>query len=225
MANGILYGVSVGPGDPGLITLKALETIKKCPIIAAPRTSGGMVALEIVEQVADLSDKTILGIDYAMVKDADARKKMHKLAAQELRAALLDGQAVAMICLGDISVYGSFEYIKDGLGGEFEVQTIAGVPSFCAAASSLGISLTSIDKPLSLIPGSFDLPDRELGGTKIYMKSASQLKSLLQWLEAAGELEGAILIQNCGMKNEKVYHGRSALEASNDYFSIVIVKE
>lgn len=225
MANGILYGVSVGPGDPGLITLNALETIKKCPIIAAPRTSGGTAALDIVSQVVELSHKNILNLDYAMVKDADARREKHDLAAQKLRTALLDGQDVAMICLGDISVYGSFEYIKDGLGGEFEIQTIAGVPSFCAAASSLGISLTSIDKPLHLIPCSFDLPNEELSGTKIYMKSASQLNSLLQRLEAAGKLEGAILMQNCGMKNEKVYHGRSALDASNDYFSIVIIKE
>ena len=58
---GTLYGVGVGPGDPELLTLKAVRTIEACPVIAAPRTPGGdMVALDIARQAVDLSGKTIL---------------------------------------------------------------------------------------------------------------------------------------------------------------------
>jgi len=225
MVKNILYGVSVGPGDPGHLTLKALNVIKNCPVIASPRTSSGMIALEIIRQVIDLSGKTILPLDYAMKKDEAVRHTAHELAANELRKALTNGQDVAMLCLGDINIYGSFEYIKASLESEFEIQTIAGVTSFCAAATSLGISLTEIDKPLHLIPSSYKLPQENLIGTKIYMKSASHLKALLQSLENKGTLDNAILVQNCGMANERVFYGKGAKNAPSDYFSIVIEKE
>ena len=72
MEYGILYGVSVGPGDPELITLKALRTMEKCPVIAVPRTGGTKtLALDIARQAMNLNGKEILYLDHRMVRDAD----------------------------------------------------------------------------------------------------------------------------------------------------------
>ena len=67
MRQGVLYGVGVGPGDPELLTLKALRTLERCPVIAAPRTRGGeMLALDIVRRATPLEHKTILPLDFTM---------------------------------------------------------------------------------------------------------------------------------------------------------------
>ena len=103
---GVLYGVSVGPGDPELLTLKALRTIQACPVVAAPRTKGGgMVALDIARQAADLSGKEILPLDFSMSPDPAVRAAAHAAAVQLVRARLDPGQAVAMPNLGDVSIY------------------------------------------------------------------------------------------------------------------------
>ena len=69
-SHGTFYGVGVGPGDPELLTLKALRTLEHCPVIAAPRTrSGEMLALDIVRQAISLEGKTILPLDFTMSRD------------------------------------------------------------------------------------------------------------------------------------------------------------
>lgn len=68
--NGVLYGVSVGPGDPELMTLKAVRCLEKCPVIAAPQTAGGrMLALDIARGAVGLDGKTILPLRFAMSRD------------------------------------------------------------------------------------------------------------------------------------------------------------
>ena len=62
---GTLYGVSVGPGDPELMTLQAVRCLRACPVIAAPQTaSGQMLALEIARGAVDLSDKTVVALRF-----------------------------------------------------------------------------------------------------------------------------------------------------------------
>ncbi len=226
MNRGMLYGVSVGPGDGGLLTLKALRIIGECGVVAAPRTAdGAMVALEIVRSVASLEGKELLPLDFSMAQEAGARAAAHGAAAAKLRAVLDGGRSVAMLNLGDVSLYASFQYMADLLGEGYPVRMVPGVPSFCAAAARLGMSLTEMDRPLHLLPGRVTGGGEELRGTKIYMKSGRQLGRLLDELGEAGRLERAALVQNCGMEGERVFYGEEAKTAPEDYFSIVIVKE
>lgn len=227
MDKGVLYGISVGPGAPELLTLKALRVLEGCPVIAAPRTpGGGMVALEIIRPVVALEGKELLPLDFSMSPDAAERAASHQKAAGLLRAPLEQGRPVAMLNLGDVSLYASFQYVADLLRSSFTVEMVPGVPSFCAAAARLGISLTEMDKPLHLIPGGAPQGRAEPGdGTRVYMKSGRQLRHLLDALERKGALAGATLVQNCGMANEAVFHGVEAKKTEDSYFSIVIVKE
>ena len=81
MGNGILYGVSVGPGDPELLTLKAARVLARCAVVAAPQTpAGGMLALDIARQAVDLSAKRILPLRFAMSRDAQTREAAHRAA-------------------------------------------------------------------------------------------------------------------------------------------------
>lgn len=230
---GVLYGVSVGPGDPELLTLKALRTIQACPVVAAPRTKGGgMVALDIARQAADLSGKEILPLDFSMSPDPAVRAAAHAAAAQLVRARLDAGQDVAMLNLGDVSIYATCSYLIGQLRAQgYTTARVAGVPSFCAAAALLDESLTDIDTPLHIIP-SCQQQDLEaalaLPGTKVLMKSARRLPQVLHALQDRGLAGSSALVANCGLPGQLALPSleglpQAALEAG--YFATIIVKD
>ena len=141
---GTFYGVSVGPGDPELLTLKAVRCIEQCPVLAAPQTAEGrMLALDIVKGAVDVSDKTILPLRFVMSRDADVLRASHEAAAEAVRAQLDAGNDVAMLNLGDVSIYATYGYLEEILkAAGYPTARIAGVPSFCAAAAALDAEYT-----------------------------------------------------------------------------------
>ena len=147
---GICYSIGVGPGDPELLTLKALRTMEQCGVVAAPRTKGGhMLALDIAQQAMDLSDKEILPLSFPMTNDQKERKRAHAAAAGEIAAYLDRGEDVAMLTLGDPSVYATSSYVCRLLEEQgYRTETIAGVPSFCAASAALSRELVQDGEPL-----------------------------------------------------------------------------
>lgn len=227
MSRSVLYGVGVGPGDPRLMTLKAVETLSRCRVIAAPRTkNGGMVALDIAAGAVNLSEKEIVPLDFAMSRDAEERAASHRKAAALLRMHLDAGRSVAMLNLGDISIYATFRYIADILEPEgYAIEMIPGVPSFCAAAAVLGTSLTDMETPLRIVPDGTGEPENvDLPGATVWMKSGRNLPVLLRRLSEAGLAEKVMLVRNCGMADQKIYRGLGDAEIGVGYFTVVILK-
>lgn len=221
----IFYGVSAGPGDPELLTLKALRVIEKCPVIAVPRTAGGgMLALDIARGAAELEGKTILPLEFSMSPDPDVLHRAHIRAAELVEVHLKAGRDVAMLSIGDVSVYSTFGYIMDILKERgYETVMIPGVPSFCAAAARLGISLASGDEPLHILPrGDFA---EELSGTRVLMKSGKRLPCVVEKLKRLGLAEKSAAVQNCGLPTEQVCRGLDGLSEDAGYFTTIIVKE
>ena len=156
---GTFYGVSVGPGDPELLTLQAVRLLRQCPVLAAPQTaSGQMLALDIARRAlgSELDGKTILPLQFAMSRDAAVLRASHETAASAVRPFLDAGQDVAMLNLGDVSIYATFGYLQEILQAQgYATAMAAGVPSFCAAAARLNQPLTGgMDAPLTIAPGS-----------------------------------------------------------------------
>lgn len=229
MRQGVFYGVGVGPGDPELLTVKALRTLERCPVIAAPRTkSGEMLALDIVRQAMPLEGKTILPLDFTMSRDPAVLRASRLRAAEAAGAHLAAGRDVAMLNLGDVSIYATFGYLMDILTGEgYEAVMVPGVPSFCAVAARLGTSLTTVSSPLHILPGGggslaeqLDLP-----GTKVLMKSGRQLPQAVETLGQKGLLEKAAMVRDCGLPTEEVCRDLTQLRPDTGYFATVIVKE
>ncbi len=237
---GTFYGIGVGPGDPELITVKALKIIKSCPVIAAPRTGNGdMVALDIVWRTGILSesaesaeefDKKILAMDFTMDKDPAKRKENYRKNAEAAARYLDNGQDVAMVTLGDVSLYSTVHYIADELISRgYEIIMVPGVPSFSAAAASLAIPLAEMDAPVHIIPSVRNNSDDylDLPGTKVLMKAGRHLHRTLDELDRRGLLDVTSLAVNCGMDDEiliKKLGDDEPLPDKTGYFTTVIVR-
>lgn len=222
--SGILYGVSVGPGDPELITVGALRVIERCKVIVVPRTKGeSSLALSIAERAADMSGKEYIFLDFPMTHDRELWVKSHENAADILCKRLSAGEDIAMLCLGDISVYSTFSYIA-GLVEDRGVlcRWIPGVTSFCAAASACGIPLVSGSEPLIVIPASAVNSDEliELEGTKVIMKSGRLSDRLRESLKN----KNTFTVSDCGLLQEKIYTSIDNVPEEGSYFTVTIVK-
>ncbi|MEG1524582.1 MAG: precorrin-2 C(20)-methyltransferase [Clostridia bacterium] len=225
---GTFYGVSVGPGDPELITLKAVRRLQKCSVVAVPRTRGeNNLALDIVSNVVDLSEMEIVYLDFLMISDQEALDRSHTEQANKVCVYLAAGRDVAMLNLGDASLFGTYRYLADLVRSHgYETITIPGVTSFCAVAAALDTSLTSMKQPLHIFPASFADLDGALAldGTKVLMKSASALPRVKQAIEAAGLSDRTSLVANCGLPDQRVYPCIADSGDNEGYFATILIK-
>ncbi len=228
--NGTLYGVGIGPGDPELMTLKAVRIIEQSPVIAAPETGGGRrVALHIAEQaVPHIRQKEILPLHFPMTKDKETVSKNRDGIAVQITDILKTGKDVAFLTLGDPAVYSTYWYIHQRVVKQgFTAQMIAGVPSFCAVAAKLGVSLAEAEQPLLIIPGSYPCTEQmlQIQGTKVIMKTGRSMERLKTLLKQYGHYKNSKMVQNCGMEQEQVFSSLDSTTNESGYFSVVICKE
>ena len=229
MKTGTFYAVGVGPGDPELMTRAACRVLESCFVIAAPQTSGGsMLALNIAEGSVSMEGKTIFPLKFGMAREISERQAGYDAAADRIEPYLLAGQNVAMVNLGDVSVYATAYYVLERLRDRgFETKMIPGVPSFCAVAAELGRSLTEPDKPLHIYPAGATALKEALSqpGTKVLMKSGHSIGKTAAALESAGLAEVSAMVADCGLPTQQVFSGMTDLPEKISYFATVIVPE
>ena len=165
---GRLLGLGVGPGDPELITVKALRLLRESPVVAyfvAKGKKGN--AFGIIE--AHLQDaQTLMPLVYPVTTEVlpeplsyeQIISDFYDQAAVEVAVHLQAGRDVAVICEGDPFFYGSYMYLHDRLAERFEAQVVPGVCSMLGGASVLGVPLVYRNQSLSVLSGV--LPHDEL---------------------------------------------------------------
>ncbi len=231
MKNGIFYAVSTGAGNTELLTLQALRVLSKCDVIFYPRTKRNTIALESISEL-DLSKKTLVPCDFSM----SGRDEYEQIVLQ-CKGFLQNGSDVAMISIGDVSIFSSAAKAAIALKDEgIETRFVAGVPSFCSAASAAVTELCQGDGRLSVIPADAYFENGKLAsvlaeeGTKVLMKMGRHLEKIIALLDELNLVQSSVLVQNASLENERVFRSYKIVEAckkglEDTYLSVIIIRQ
>ena len=228
---GTLYGVGVGPGDPELITIKALKCLQSATTIAFPAGINGRpgVAEQIIQPWLS-AEQVKLPLAFPYVLDAQTLETAWQQAAQTVWPYLQSGDVV-FACEGDVSFYGTFAYLAQAVQCQYpevDVEAIAGVSSPMAAAATLGIPLTCQAERLAILPALYS--HQELEATLkwaeviVLMKVSRVYPQVWQVLAKHNLLDQSYVVENATRANQKRYVGlQDHPNLSLSYFSLLIV--
>ena len=232
MKTGNFYGIGLGPGDPELLTLKAIHTIQKVDCIFVPRsdTKEDSLALEIVKD--HVKGKKVIEQVYPMTKDKRTLNAAWIKAAEEISAEVLAGYDVAYLTLGDPMTFSTYIYLLrqlDTMLPSETIHTIPGITSYNAAASVANFPLLAGDEKLAVIPIPKDTmelrPILVTFDTVVLMKVAKKLDEVIQLLEEMKLTENALFASYVGQKNAYFTCDLVSLKGSGrGYMSVLIVK-
>lgn len=229
---GKLYGIGVGPGDSGLVTLKARRILDRCDIIAYPvKVPGeGSVAFDIVRPIVDMEGKRIEEFVFSMDPDDSVRMNCRSKAIDRMCALLDQGNDIAMVTLGDVGVYSTYMYIDQEIHERgYETDIVPGIPSFCHGASVAGLPLMIGNEGLAIVPVAKE--NSQLLGNSldnfdniVVMKAFKSIPMIAKMMDERGiDRSKATVISNVGMPGE--YVGPMDLTREYGYFTTVLIKK
>lgn len=217
----ILYGVGVGPGDPELLTLKAVSCMREAQHIFVPRTRPEKPGLAEMAVQEYLHDKHVITFHFQMRAD---NAEQYAETAHTIDAAIKDGETGAFITLGDPLVYSTYIYVMyetQKLG--IVTKTIPGIPSFTAAASAIGWPLAVKDEQVYVTDGDVDERILQQVHTVCILKPQQKKAEILETLEKQGF--HYTCITRCSLPQEIVLHDKEAILQDREYMSLIIGKK
>ncbi|MEM1232749.1 MAG: precorrin-2 C(20)-methyltransferase [Pseudomonadota bacterium] len=226
MAEGVLYGVGLGPGDPELITLKAARLIAAAPVVAYPTLAGAeSFARRIASSLID-AKALELAIDVPMSVDREPAQAAYDEGAERIARALYQGQDVVCLCEGDPFFYGSFMYLFARLSARFETQVVPGVTSVTACAARAALPLAARNERVTILPGPLDEAElsRRISGAEsvAIMKVGRHLPKIRAVMEKLGVAEDAVYVERATLPEERVLPLSQAPDAA-PYFSMILL--
>lgn len=227
---GKLYGLGVGPGEPELMTLKAVRLIRECELIAIPASGKETnVAFEIAKgAVPEIEAKEILEIPMPMIRDENKLNESHDKAADIIIGELEKGKDIAFLTLGDPSIYSTYIYVHNRVKARgYNTEIVPGIPSFCAVAARLNEGLTEASEALHIIPASYEGIEEALSlkGTRVLMKSGRSIGKIKEILSQRENPPMVKMVERCGLPGERVFDQLEDIDEEASYFSILVVKD
>ena len=224
---GILWGIGVGPGDPELLTLKAVRKIRECDVLMVPGEDyRSSIAYQIAQRaIPEVENKPCVGVELPMTRDKERLAMAHQTVAKTVTDLLAQGKQVGFLNLGDVTLYATYLYIHRLVQqAGYEARLINGIPSFCAVAATLNVGLAENSEQLHVLsqPGQIE-EGLKLPGTKVIMKMGKNLDRVKEEIAQSG-ME-AMMVENCGLPGEKVCRSLDEIHDGAGYYSLVVVKE
>lgn len=228
---GTLFGVGVGPGDPELITLKAVKVIQQADIIITPTTeiNKNSLALSIIQDYISSSTEVIEQY-FPMNYDKEELTGAHQLNKNEIVSLLDFGKKVVYITLGDPMLYSTFIYIFNLLKDtQYPIEIIPGITSFCDCASRSKMPLAVGKEILRIVPATNKIEELDKAiqsnDNLVLMKVYRNLDEISKKLIDSGYQNQSVLISRSGLKDEKIYYDLSQLDdQQKEYLSTIIAK-
>ena len=224
--SGRLYGLGVGPGDPELLTLKALRLLRAVPVVAYPAPEhGNSFARSIVAAWIERHQREI-AIRFPM-RPGPPPVEIYDGAAAKLAAELEDGRDVALLCQGDPLFYGSFINVFTRLAGRYQIEIVPGVSSLTACAAAAATPLVSRDDTLAVIPATLDedqIAARLAASESVaIVKLGRHIAKVRRVLDRLGLLDGAVCIEHATLPTQRVAPFACINPDLAPYFSTVLI--
>lgn len=227
--------VSLGPGDPELITLKGLKALQKadlifCPSTALPGGKSSSRAKDVLLQLG-IGESKLNIFNVPMNKDRSLAIESYKAVAEEISDKYKTGHKIAVTAEGDAGFYSTIYYISEYLTQEnIPVSRIAGVPAFIACGTLANIHIVKQEEELEVIPGIITLNSLKekikIGKTVVLMK-ASQCEQVIK--EALENIQDITFhyFENAGISGKEVYtqNREEILNRKFPYFSLIIIRK
>ncbi len=223
--SGTLYGVGLGPGDPELLTLKAVRILSQVPAIAYPVPDSGHSMARAIAAPHLRPGLAEIAFGLCMRIDAAPGQAAYDAAADAIAARLQGGEDVALLCEGDPFFYGSFLYLFERLAGRFQVEIVPGISSPMAAAAAMRMPLARRNETLAVIPA--PLPDAEIAARLAVadafciIKLGRHLARVRALLEQAGLADGSCYLSHVSTPQETIMPLCEA-PATAPYFSMIV---
>ncbi|MCX7781667.1 MAG: precorrin-2 C(20)-methyltransferase [Negativicutes bacterium] len=226
---GVLYGVGVGPGDPELMTLKAIKAIKAADVIIAPKTEKKEDSVALTIATPYLKEGVqILKLVFPMVFVQEELNDAWVNNKNTILGLLAAGKKVVFLTLGDPMFYSTFIYIYKLLQGSgYPIESIPGVTAFCAIGSKLGYPLAEGNDVLSIIPAtaSTEKISQALATADnvVLMKVYKNLDEIVRSLEKHDLLDNATMISRCGLVDETITRNLAdGVNKCQNYLSTIV---
>jgi precorrin-2/cobalt-factor-2 C20-methyltransferase len=223
-----VWGIGVGPGDPELLTLKALRLIRAAEVIAFPAPEQGeSFARSIVAPHLPGGQREI-AIRMALGDGSFPKADIYDSAAEEILKEVAAGRRVAVLCEGDPFFYGSFIYLYGRLAGRCPVAIVPGVSSLMACVGAAETPLALRNQSLTVIPG--PLPEAELRlrlgqcEAAAIIKVGRHLAKIRAVLEELGLTDHARYVERASLGTQRVLPLREAAAGEAPYFSMILVQ-
>ncbi|MBD1872601.1 precorrin-2 C(20)-methyltransferase [Nodosilinea sp. FACHB-131] len=231
-ALGTLTGIGVGPGDPDLITLKALKYLQSADVVAFPQGRNGRPGLAQTIIAPHLSQQQLLPLDFPYIFDPDQLTSAWQQAGDRVWQCLSQGQNVVFACEGDLSFYGTFNYLALSLERRYPTAQINRIPGICspmAAVSVLGLPLTVQSDKLVVLPALYTVDELDAilawADVVVLLKVGSVYNQIWQLLHQRLLLEHSWVIVNATQPTQVIYRPLTNYPSLElPYFSLMVIR-
>lgn len=232
---GRLYGVGLGPGDPALMTVRAVQIIGEADVVAYHSARHGRSIARSIAQQYIRADHIEEPLVYPVTTETTdhpggyrgALDEFYAEAAARLAVHLDAGRTVAVLAEGDPLFYGSYQHMHKRLAGRYDTEVIPGVTSVSAAAARLGTPLVEAEEVLTILPGT--LPEEELTArlaatdSAVVMKLGRTFPAVRRAFEASGRLSEARYVERATMAGERTGELADTDPDSVPYFAVAVL--
>ena len=234
MKRGTLIGVGVGPGAPDLMTLRAVDVLRRADVIAIPRRSerDESLAWRIArDNVGEVAGQERIFLTFPMTKEPERLRPAWERIFEALGPHLLAGKRVAFVTEGDPFVYSTFIYLMDEAPRRWpavEIEVVPGVSSLTAVPAAARVPIADGLERVALLPATYGVDDltrvlREFD-TVLLMKVGSVMPQVIAALEQEGLLDRAVYVSKATTGEEKVVRDLRSIGGERcDYFSMVVI--
>ena len=212
MNSGTFYAIGVGPGDPELLTLKAIRLLQESHSIYVPvsRLSTQTWVADVVEMYAGEGAR-VQTVSFSLGADRQERQEHWRQTAIEIIEQLRSGRDVAFVSLGDPLLYSTCVYLLRALQEQWPqipAEIVPGISAYAHCAALTGFAVGEGDQPVAILPTVTAMQDirsaLQRGGTLVLMKIGRHLADIIDLLEENGLLEQAVFVARAGLSDQRI---------------------